>query len=252
MIPLELVIARYQEPLDWLRRVPPSWRITIYNKGAPLNRPSLPLPNVGREAHTYLHHLVSRRTSLARHTVFVQGHPFDHVPDLHRKLTAWTSGQAAIRPFEWLGFLVDWDDPEGKRLFVPWSKNPDRLTLPTGHLYRQLFGRPPPERFLFFGGAHFSLTADLALRRPPDFYQRALRIASTHPLAAHAFERFWDHLFGVNGIPDHLQAGPFPTYLKRIRRLENDPADRASPAPEPRLDPDRARSGLEQSPSGYW
>ncbi|MFQ3670527.1 MAG: DUF3431 domain-containing protein [Verrucomicrobiia bacterium] len=221
MIRHELVVARCCEPLDWLRRVPDSWRITIYNKGTPLPIPSIPLPNIGREAHTYLHHLVSRRHNLALQTVFVQGHPFDHAPDLHAKLRAWTVGSLPILPFQWLGFLIDQDDPEGRRLFLPWSKNPQRLTLPTGHLYRELLGRPAPDHFTFVGGAQFSLSASLALQRPASFYEHALRLASTEPLAAHAFERFWDHLFGTQGIPLEHRAGPFPVYLKPIRKLQN-------------------------------
>ena len=31
---LELVVARYQEELNWLRRVPKTWRITVYDKSA--------------------------------------------------------------------------------------------------------------------------------------------------------------------------------------------------------------------------
>lgn len=220
MLPRELVIARYREPLDWLRRVPPGWRITIYNKGDPFPLPSIPLPNLGREAHAYLYHLVTRRDSLARQTVFVQGHPFDHVPDLHARLVQWTIESPPPDHFHWLGFLIDRDDPEGRRLFVPWSKNPQRQTLPTGRIYHHLFRREPPPHFTFFGGAHFSLGIHRALSRSPQFFAQALHLATTEPLAAHAFERFWDRVFSTDGIPQPHRSGPFPIYLKKIRRLE--------------------------------
>ena len=74
---IELVVARYREELNWLRRVPKSVRVTIYDKSAAPQPGAIALPNVGREAHTYLHHIVSRYESLSEVTVFCQGKPFD-------------------------------------------------------------------------------------------------------------------------------------------------------------------------------
>ena len=100
---IELVVSRFQEDLRWLRRVPASIGIQIYNKGAddPIppslrdrrNVNLLSLPNVGLEAHTYLTHLVTRYDSLAPITVFCQGHPFDHAPDFHDRLRALAEGR---------------------------------------------------------------------------------------------------------------------------------------------------------------
>ena len=93
---IALVVARWREDLAWLRRVPPAVALHVYDKGgdaADLLPPPLRrrvhlevLPNAGREAHTYLHHLAHRYDRLADLTVFAQGRPFDHVPDLHRLL----------------------------------------------------------------------------------------------------------------------------------------------------------------------
>jgi protein-tyrosine-phosphatase len=69
----ELVVARYDERTDWVE--PYAHLATIYNKGdTPVTGlDSVPLPNVGREAHTYLTHIVSRWDQLADRTVFLQG-----------------------------------------------------------------------------------------------------------------------------------------------------------------------------------
>jgi hypothetical protein len=149
----ELVVARYNEDPAWTRKVPPSLRVTLYNKGAPLPAEysaAITLPNLGREAQTYLHHLVRRYDSLADVTVFTQGRPFDHAPDLHRVLRAAANGGLATGDFQWLGFLIDTDDRRGRRLFVPWSKNPAREELPLDEFYEELFGEPGPE----IGRAH--------------------------------------------------------------------------------------------------
>ena len=74
----DLVVARYHEDLWWLERVPAE-RKFIYNKGAPLPG-SIPLANVGREAETFLYHIVQQYEDLAACTTFAQGNPLDHAP----------------------------------------------------------------------------------------------------------------------------------------------------------------------------
>ncbi|MEI6345130.1 MAG: DUF3431 domain-containing protein [Verrucomicrobiota bacterium] len=246
---LELVIARYQEDLRWLKKVPPAIRLTILNKGdsPPLpeglqirqvDRQGMPLgrrgklcegpcegvsvtdlPNVGREAHSYLRHLTDRYDSLADVTLFCQGHPFDHAPDFHIRLQSLVSGGEFPDPFLWYGFLEETDDPLGRRLFVPWSKNPERRELPTGGLFQELFLEKSPEFFHFRGGAQFAVLKSAVLGRSRAFYRKALELTEAVPDAAHCFERFWDRVFGAPVI-DPAQLGPDGVnYLKRIRRL---------------------------------
>ena len=215
---LELVVARHTEDLRWLRRVPDSWRITVYDKGGGTEGAE-PLPNVGREAHSYLHHLVTRYDDLADLTVFVQGKPFDHVPDLHTLLRKLADGSESVAGFRWLGFLIDWDDPDGSRLYQAWSKNPEKRPLPGREFHRRVWGVDPGDRWIFYGGAHFGVTADVVRSRERSFYANCLDVSTHLDEAAHCFERTWDKVFGVNGIPGSFAVGPFPRYLKPIRRL---------------------------------
>jgi len=180
-----------------------------------------PAPNQGREAHTYLTHLVARYEDLAPVTVFCQGHPFDHAPDFHDRLRALASGEETVGGFTWYGFLEETDDARGRRLFVPWSKNPERLELETGRLHREIFGEEPPEWFHFRGGAQFAVTREAVRARPLAFYEKALELALSIPRAAHSYERIWDRMFGHPAI-DPRNLGPEGVrYLKRIRRLEH-------------------------------
>ena len=227
---IELVVSRFQEDLRWLKRVPATIGIRIYNKGAadPLpttlkdrkNVSLIPLPNVGLEAHTYLTHLVTRYDSLAPVTLFCQGHPFDHAPDLHERLGALATGVETPDPFLWYGFLEDTDDQFGHRLFIPWSKNPERRELATGRLYEELFGEPSPELFHFRCGAQFAVTREGVRRRPAAFYQRALELSVSFPLAVHSLERMWDRFFGDPAIDPSSLGVEGVRYHKRIRRLE--------------------------------
>jgi hypothetical protein len=74
----ELVIARYNEDISWLKNVK-NKKITVYNKGIDnINIKSIKLPNVGRESHTYLTHIINNYDNLADTTIFCQGDPFFH------------------------------------------------------------------------------------------------------------------------------------------------------------------------------
>jgi hypothetical protein len=137
-------------------------------------------------------------------------------------LRALAEGSEIPDPFLWYGFLEETDDPKGKRLFVPWSKNPERKELETGRLHEELFGGSSPEFFHFRGGAQFSVARAAVLGRDREFYRRALGLSVGMPLAAHSYERIWDRVFG-DPVIDPASLGPEGVrYLKRIRRLEGE------------------------------
>jgi hypothetical protein len=81
---VNVVLARYDEDLSWLAEETilsqPGMRTLVYGKSENAKAPSsLPdhtklvmLPNVGRESHSYLHHLVEHYDDLADWTVFSQ------------------------------------------------------------------------------------------------------------------------------------------------------------------------------------
>ena len=80
---LHIVIARYNESLSWLDTcLTPVQRrsVWIYNKGPdPISSQIKTLPNVGREAHTYLTYIVENYESLPERVYFLQGDPFPHL-----------------------------------------------------------------------------------------------------------------------------------------------------------------------------
>jgi hypothetical protein len=226
---VDLVIARYNEDLAWVRNAAPGIQTVVYNKGEPGSRADeIPLSNAGREAHTYLHHIVENYDHLAAVTTFCQGKPFDHAFDFHDSL-ARVAREGLQNPegFEWFGHIIDTDDATGSRLFQSWSKNPEKRPLAMDVFWRQLFENPSPERFTFACGAQFALTRDLVLRLPRVYYQRARDLSLSHPDAPHFFERVWNHVFRVEGFPADLLQGRETVYRKPIRRMmgENNPFD---------------------------
>jgi hypothetical protein len=81
----ELVVARHREPLGWLADVP--FPVRVYDSGPtppgplPSHVRHVRKPDVGREAHAYLMHIVGRYHALAALTIFCQADPFEHSPD---------------------------------------------------------------------------------------------------------------------------------------------------------------------------
>jgi len=80
---IQLVISRYNEDLAWLNQAPFNrYSHIIYNKGNNTEFTTnektvavIPLKNVGREGHTYLHHIIQNYSNdkLAEITVFLTG-----------------------------------------------------------------------------------------------------------------------------------------------------------------------------------
>lgn len=217
----ELVVAHYQEDLSWLRKRPANLRITVYDKSpdAPGGSDAILLPNVGREAHTYLYHIVSRYDTLAEWTIFCQGKPFDHAYDFKKTLRvmAVDTPQPRGSGFHWLGHLIDTDDAQGHRLFRPWSKNDDGRGLDLRGFHRALFDTDGPEEYTFVLGAQFAVHCDVVRRQPLTFYERALAVSVQFPDAAHCFERSWDHVFGLVSLNPDWLAGRLTVQLKPMR-----------------------------------
>jgi len=220
---IELVVARYRENLNWLRNVPDSLRVTVYDKAEEGSEASWPgairLPNLGREAHTYLYHLIHRYDSLVEWTVFCQGKPFDHAYDFHQQLRSFAADPEAMGPFRWLGHIIDTDDYQGGRLFQRWSKNEDQRSLDLTGFHQALWGETGPPSYTFVLGAQFAVHREVIRRQSPDFYQKALILTTDFPDGAHCFERVWDRVFGQIGIDPDWLAGRETVYLKPIRRL---------------------------------
>ena len=69
---IEIVLAKYDESVEWANKYKDKATVTVYDKSSSPVPGAITLPNVGRESHTYLHHIISRYDSLADWTVFSQ------------------------------------------------------------------------------------------------------------------------------------------------------------------------------------
>lgn len=81
---IELVIAKYQEDVSWADSLNPLIKKTIYDKGD--SKSDNALPNVGRESHTYLHHIITQYDNLADLTIFSQGASHEDINPTRRDI----------------------------------------------------------------------------------------------------------------------------------------------------------------------
>lgn len=92
-----VVLARYREPLDWIKLIPDDFEVIIYNKCDKIETPGvlqraariIDRPNEGRESETYLHHMLTDVRDDDGFTVYAQGGPFEHSPDFISLLHTW-------------------------------------------------------------------------------------------------------------------------------------------------------------------
>lgn len=218
---IQIVVARYREDLSWLREV--GLPCVVYNKGPELDPATLPpgptprttviaLPNVGREAHTYLTHILAHYRDLPRYTALLQGNPFAHLapPEeptvtplgLRQRLLALAATGTPFAGLAWfrlrcdgLGRPHDLADPAKEGRWKGWGKD-----IPVGRTFEALFQAPAPQEFIARASTgNMLVRAERILARPEAFYRRALDLVASDPDDAdntgHAFERLWQAIF---------------------------------------------------------
>ena len=195
----QIVVARYNENILYLT---PHKNITIiYNKGLddlPTEFDIIKLPNIGRESHTYLYHIIQNYDNLADKTFFIQGKIDDH----------------RLLPFDnyfnednlFIGHLTKYK--------IDFIKNPIKHN---GKYINQIKKRylkkskyTPYEwlnmiginikdikEFSMVWGAIFSLSKEIILKKPKNFYEYLIKYVDNdiNPEEGHFFERSWYLIF---------------------------------------------------------
>lgn len=185
----QLVLARYEENLDWVIENNLLNKTKIYNKGSDLSSKFInvtKLSNVGREAHTYLHHIIFNYDKLADFTYFCQGNPFDHSLKFVEKFNI-----LGINNFTYLG---DFSHKIYKNYLHDESVYDKSLPLVASTLNLTSF---LPNVYEFKSGAIFAVPKKNILDRPLAYYEEAISFVDSDisPPAAHAFERLWEFIF---------------------------------------------------------
>lgn len=206
-----LVIARYNEDISWIDdRILESFEVFVYNKGSNLKFQYLNLinvieiKNVGREAHTYLHHIIENYNSLPEKIIFTQAHPDDHVfPDFKSECLDFSNSEDRFKYFSKnileMEILKDGVEEKGNLNGSFW-RNKHSLDSCCVTIPKSIVSGIENKKWIFGTGAIFGTSRKDILENTKEFYTRCLNILteSKDPVTspeAHAFERSWYLIF---------------------------------------------------------
>jgi len=210
-----IIIARFNENISWINKIDLNlFDIFIYNKGPELECNKLynviNIPNIGRETHTYLYHIIANYNALPEILIFTQGNPFDHVSDDFIN----TINKIQCKSFKFLS----------KSILTLQYNNTEDVVFEYGFLNNQFWADKHPITHSFyivlnslsnytnitldkndiitlFGtGAIFAVNKTLIINKTKDFYLHCIEFFNTNdnlicPVEGHAFERFWYYIF---------------------------------------------------------
>ena len=205
-----LIIARYNENLDWLKEFK-DFKIIVYNKGAELSGDLIyeviNLENKGRESHTWLHHIVKNYNNLNEVNVFLQGkiddlncmaykNPNDYLKKINKYGFA-ASRYGLLGPLHW-----EWNVNIDKdmRYKNQWDNNEiSRSRVGFRNFSKKLFPNIPLLVATSYSGC-FAVKKEIIQQHNLVFYQKLLDILSYHknPIEGHYMERLWCYIFTQN------------------------------------------------------
>ncbi|KAI4242394.1 MAG: hypothetical protein LQ352_007248 [Teloschistes flavicans] len=209
----EIVVAHYNEDLSWLKKH--SGECCIYTKGPSKNSPDppftfTPLPNIGREGHTFLYHIANHYDDLADATLFVQGRIDDHVDlsveEMKQRAITTGIGQVCTFPFRELERFDHWEG-------IPWEQYPcwkrwssmktAQMKGPPLQYFQKYISESDriPTAVGFAPGAIFAVRKETIRQHSKAYFQRLLEkmflgdMAHVNPETGHYMERFWLAMF---------------------------------------------------------
>ena len=197
----EIVISKYNENIEWTE--PYKHLTTIYNKSDIYLENSIKLPNVGRESHTFLYHIITNWDNLADKTLFTQGemssihqpfpvpiyyfYPYKYITNMFNSNIVFRDG---------IGNHIK---HQGKWL-DEYKTNNMKPAIITFNEFWSIFNNTKITNFndiKWSHGAIFSVSKDLIKQNSLDIYKYLYKLICNHknPEEGHYFERCWYYIF---------------------------------------------------------
>lgn len=184
---IEFVVAKYKEDIGWIDELKDTFRFTIYDKSE-----TGTLPNYGREAHTYIHHIIENYDNLTDITVFLQGNPFEHMFVTQTEEIPKDQAIRIIRSYNY-----NCTEPFFCNRLLKENCNKTR------NVYIMLFGYPPRSRYIeFTPGAQWIVKKEDILSRPYKFYKNIHELLKkpsvvfdSNIVTPWTMERLWHYIF---------------------------------------------------------
>jgi hypothetical protein len=205
----DIVIAHYKENIKWLNDLHHESirNIIVYNKDkeSSLNNTKVvnkQLPNIGREAHTYLTYCVEYYNNLPEFVIFLQGSPHHGISV--DTILNWINSiiQNPVHFTDNYGIgNIDWFLKEGR--ISEWG-GPVNQSQYSVKEWAQIYVRPnlKERQYPIFWNACFGVSKKAILSNPSQKYQKIImsELQSVNSEAAHYLERLWYYLFNLDII----------------------------------------------------
>lgn len=218
---MNIIVARYNEKLKWTNTAPfNKYKYMVYNKGSNEDfekknvYKTINLPNLGREAHTYLYHIINNYDNLADINVFLPG-SVDTNHKMFKKEMYATKIIDYIEKYKNAVFL-SFGKPKNNNILEEFydfkmdeyvsttveNKNINNETILRKSKYRPYhkwfnnnFGDISVPYFIYHG--IFSVNKQDILSKPKKYYENLLKLVDDHsnPEDGHFFERSWAAIF---------------------------------------------------------
>lgn len=155
----DVVISKYKEDISWVKNITKS-KLFIYDKSDDVIPGHIKLPNIGREAHTYLYHIINNYDNLSDYTCFLQGNPYDKEKG-HLSLT--------IEQLESFSENIEFY-PLSYILECNLDGTPHHPNLDIDKIIFDKFFIDKPDTLKFVVGAQFIVSKKSILSRKKEFY----------------------------------------------------------------------------------
>lgn len=206
----EVVVARYNEDLSWIAKEFPREKVIVYNKGKDdlslgENCTIVKLPNIGRESHTYLYHIVHNYNKLAQRTLFLQGSQESEkrwvfFPLKRYKIIAKTNCENIIAAHCFILNEKRSNIHLSEFVNSKWHNTVMREYNFSGFKHQFIdIGKNNDVFFFSNFGANFAVDIDKIYRNNIEYYQRILAtLDNIAPVEGHYLEKLWNLMFAPN------------------------------------------------------
>lgn len=215
----ELVIAAYDKYLDWMDRLNPNIKQTVYRKGEePQQRNNeIRLENKGRCVHTFFNHIYTNYDNLSDITFFGQDWPFDHFEDIVEVVNNETEeSRCQLKIGGYYAFHFNTITVPSPLGGVMWRLSPTKHhgkgnvlecyndgspqdsnpNIDVEKYWSKFFTQvPPPATYEFMPGGHFAVTREHAQLRSKEFYKTIVDFLLEEEVAPWIIERLECYIF---------------------------------------------------------
>lgn len=213
------VIAKYNENIRWIRDIesqlgPELCTVYVYDKSATDHISNsvlhIALPNIGRESHTYLHHIIEHYDEFIQNpddvTFFLQGSIREHLPhkyngDIEQYIRDVVAETVELEMPVSLALDHDFGTASARYDFRIQNHNgamldPSPNDMCFGDWFKVYIDPVFPVTVLWWLGAVFAVKHSEITRRPREYYKHIIDTLLTRDTqVAHFLERSWFHIF---------------------------------------------------------